>query len=105
MQVVPWIYVSIVVFATGLSVGAGRKLVTAIPPLVLWGLLFATVGATEEGLGLAPEIWGGAVVLASMALLTVEMLVGLAESHNSAGPDRSLGGTVTSDEPLNLIVP
>ncbi|MGH1489034.1 MAG: hypothetical protein ACRBK7_06500 [Acidimicrobiales bacterium] len=93
------------VFDLLISVGAGRKVVTAVPPLVLWGLLFATVGTTEEGLGLAPEIWGGAVVLASMALLTVEMLIGLAESNGGAGPDRSLGGTVTSDEPLDLIVP
>ncbi len=79
------------------SVGANRKLVTGIPPLVLWGLLFASVGASEDGLGLAPEIWGGAVVLASMALLTVELLVGIAESGAAAGSQRGVGGTVASD--------
>lgn len=81
-------------FATGLvfdflvNAGARRSVVTAIPPLVLWGLFFASIGfGTEDGLGLAPEIWGGAIVLASMALLTVEMLVGVAERSSLAPTD------------------
>ncbi|MGI9596051.1 MAG: hypothetical protein ACR2QK_07825, partial [Acidimicrobiales bacterium] len=71
------------------TVGARRTVVTAIPPLVLWGLLFASIGfATEDGLGLAPEIWGGAIVLASMALLTVELLIGAAEKSIGAAANR-----------------
>lgn len=84
------------------SLQANRKLTTAIPPLILWGMLFATVASDDAGLGLAPEIWGGAIVLASMALLTVEMLIGIAESGLTTGTDRSPNDTVGADGISNL---
>lgn len=77
------------VFDLLVGAGAGRKLVTGIPPLVLWAGIFASVGVTDGGLGLAPEIWGGAIVLASMALLSVEMLIGVAEKPVEAAAARS----------------
>lgn len=76
---IPAAFIAGLVFDWLVIVGARRSLVTAVPPLVLWGLLFASVGATANGLGLAPEIWGGAIVLASMALLSVEMLLTVAQ--------------------------
>lgn len=58
---------------------AHRLVVTGVPPLVMWGVLFASVGRfSEDGLGLAPEIWGGAIVLSSMALLAIDGLIELA---------------------------
>ena len=65
------------VFDGLVAAGADRRLVTAVPPLVLWGALFASVGLTDQGLGLAPEIWGGAIVLSSLALLAMELLTEL----------------------------
>jgi hypothetical protein len=82
------------------KVGAPPRLITAVPPLVMWTALFAVVAATDDGLNTAPEVWGGAIVLSSMALLTVELLTGLgrhlpapgapggeAASHHAAAAD------------------
>jgi hypothetical protein len=82
--------------------GAGRRLTTAIPPLVLWGLLFASVAGSSDGLGLAPEIWGGAIILASLALLTIELLVSVTESGLGVNPGAGVGSTVEEGDTVSL---
>ncbi|MEM9651238.1 MAG: hypothetical protein AAGA65_04020 [Actinomycetota bacterium] len=71
--------------------GAPRTVTTAVPPLVMWSGMFLLVSNTDQGLGLAPEIWGGAILMASLALLTVELTVSLAERAAVANPPRSPG--------------
>ncbi len=101
LEGIPAAFIAGLVFDLLVLSGASRKLVTAIPPLAHWGLLFARFAGTEQGLGLAPEIWGGAIVLASLALLTVELLVSVAEGGSistSVGSGTVGDGTVSHDE-------
>ncbi len=101
LEGIPAAFVAGLVFDLLVLSGAGRRLVTAIPPLVHWGLLFASFAGTPDGLGLAPEIWGGAIVLASLALLTVELLVSVAEGGSistAVGSAARSDGTVSHDD-------
>lgn len=73
-----------------------------VSPMVLWGLLFASVASSERGLGLTPELWGGAIVLSSLALLTFAVALKIARSipeHPMDGNGRAatLSGTVGVD--------
>lgn len=64
-----------------------RRLVAAAPAAVMWIGYFAIIGQTDPGLGLAPEIWGGAIVFAVFATLSVEMVMRLAERTPTATTD------------------
>ena len=57
----------------------GRRYLAAVPPAVMWTLFYGIIGQTDHGLGLAPEIWGGAIVFAVLSLVTVDLVMQLAE--------------------------
>lgn len=85
---IPAAIVAGLVFDVLATRGSSRFVTTAIPPLVMWCGMFFLVDITETGLGLAPEIWGGAIILASLTLLTIEMTIGLAEKAAVAKLER-----------------
>jgi hypothetical protein len=85
---IPAAVVAGLVFDLLASRGVSRFATTAVPPLVMWCGMFFLVSITDNGLGLAPEIWGGAIILASLTLLTVEMAIGLAEKAAVANLQR-----------------
>ncbi len=99
---VPAAFAAGLVFDLLISAGAKRSIVTGVPPLVLWSLLFASIGfGTNDGLGLAPEIWGGAIVLSSMALLSIELLVSVAQ--RTPLPDAGPAPVAGSSDPRRTV--
>ena len=65
-------------------------LLATLPTATLWVGCFITVGATGNGLGLAPEIWGGAILFAVLTILALDRMMQLvsppaiSESHGQA---------------------
>ena len=57
------------------KVEADRRLLAAVPPVILWIFYFVLVDRSRYGLGLAPEIWGGAIVFAGLTMLAIDLLM------------------------------
>jgi hypothetical protein len=86
LTTVPAAIVAGVAFDVLAQVRGDRRHLAAIPPAIMWTLHFAIVGHTGRGLGLAPEIWGGAIVFAILASVTIDLIMQLAERAPLPGP-------------------
>lgn len=75
---IPAVVAGGLVFDILIQANAHRRLQAAVPAGIMWIVYFAIIGQTEQGLGLAIEIWSGAIFFAVLMALAIDLIMELA---------------------------